>query len=53
MLKRGYQGVYHKMSFNYLPRYVNEFVGRHNARRLDTIDQMKDLARGFEGKRLT
>ena len=53
MLKRGYQGVYHKMSFKHLPRYVNEFVGRHNARKLDTIDQMRNLAKGFEGKRLT
>lgn len=53
MLKRGYTGVYHKMSFKHLPRYVNEFVGRHNTRSLDTIDQMKVLARGFEGRRLT
>ena len=30
MLKRGYHGVYHRMSPEHLSRYVDEFVGRHN-----------------------
>ena len=53
VLKRGYHGVYHKMSFKHLHRYVHEFVWRHNTRHLDTKDQMASLVRGFEGKRLT
>ena len=52
VLKRGYIGTYHKMSPKHLHRYVNEFAGRHNIRTLDTIDQMKAMARGMDGKRL-
>ena len=52
MLKRGYVGVYHYMSRKHLGRYVNEFTGRHNARSLDTIDQMRKAARGLDHKRL-
>ena len=52
MLKRGYYGTYHKMSFKHLRRYVAEFAARHNVRDLDTIDQMAALAKGMEGKRL-
>ncbi len=52
LLKRSYHGTYHKMSPKHLPRYVREFEGRHNRRSLDTIDQMKAMARGMLGKRL-
>ena len=52
MLKRGYQGTYHKMSPQHLDRYVNEFAGRHNAREADTPDQMAMIARAMTGKRL-
>ena len=52
MLKRGYIGVYHRMSTKHLGRYVSEFEGRHNARPLDTMAQMAELMRGMVGKRL-
>lgn len=52
MFKRGYYGTYHKMSNKHLQRYVREFAGRHNARPLDTVDQMKQIFRGMIGKRL-
>ena len=53
MLKRGYTGVYHKMSFEHLHRYSVEFAGRHNVRELDTIEQMVATANLMVGKRLT
>ena len=52
MFKRGFHGTYHKMSRKHLDRYVNEFTGRHNVRPLDTMEQMEEVVRGMEGKRL-
>ena len=52
MLKRSYDGTYHKMSPKHLDRYVGEFTGRHNMRELDTIGQMEAVAEGMRGKRL-
>lgn len=52
MLKRGYVGTYHQMSVKHLHRYICEFAGRHNVRRLDTADQMGCMAQGMSGKRL-
>jgi len=52
MLKRGYMGTYHKMSVKHLERYVNEFVGRHSIRDLDTIEQMICVTRLMKGKQL-
>ena len=52
LLKRGYHGTYHHMSEKHLKRYVNEFSGRHNDRKRDTLDQMAAIVRGMNGKRL-
>ena len=52
LLKRGYTGTYHHMSAKHLERYVIEFEGRHNARPMDTDEQMARMARGVAGKRL-
>ena len=53
MLKRGYIGTYHRLSEKHLQRYADEFAGRHNARQKPTIDQIKEIAGGMRGKRLT
>ena len=53
MLKRGHKGTYHKMSPKHLQRYVDEFVGRHNQRPLDTADQMSNMVQGMDGKSLS
>ena len=45
-------GTYHKMSKKHLQLYVNEFVMRQNIRPYDTIEKMKMIVQGFEGKRL-
>ena len=52
MLKRGYQGTYHHMSKKHLGRYVNEFAGRHNDRKSDTLDQMASVVRGMDRRQL-
>ena len=53
MLKRGYQGTYHKISPKHLQRYVDEFSGRHGIRERDTIDQMNAVVAKMVGKRLS
>ena len=52
LMKRGLHGTYHHVSVKHLGRYVNEFSGRHNNRPADTIDQMRRIMQGMEGKRL-
>ncbi len=52
MVKRGYQGTYHKMNPKHLQRYVGEFSGRHNIRPADTLEQMAATVAGLVGKRL-
>lgn len=52
LFKRGIDGIYHHVSVKHLPRYTNEFEGRHNARPMDTADQMTAMVRRMDGKRL-
>ncbi len=52
MFKRGIIGTYHHISPKHTERYAVEFAGRHNSRPKDTIDQMAEMVRGMEGKRL-
>ena len=52
LMKRGYYGTYHHWSEKHMERYIDEFEGRFNARSLDTIDQMRLIAMGMNGKRL-
>lgn len=52
LMKGGYAGTYHKLSHKQLHRYVSEFAGRHNARGMNTFNQMERETRNFEGKQL-
>ena len=52
MLKRGDQGIFHKVSHGHLNRYVNEFCGRHNIRGLHTVELMPSMATGMGGQYL-
>ena len=52
MLKRSYSGTHHYMSPKHLDRYVNEFAGRHNGRRLAVDARLEDVWRRMRGKRL-
>ena len=40
------------MSKKHLGRYVNEFVGRHNMRELNTLDQMAMMVARMKWKTL-
>ena len=51
-LKRAHKGTFHHLSPKHLDRYVQEFAGRHNIRKLDTLDQMTAIARGMENAQL-
>ena len=53
LLKRAHTGAFDKLSPKHLDRYVREFAGRRNMRALDTINQIKGVRHGMEGKRLT
>ena len=48
MLKRGIVGTYHHVS----QKHAKEFAGRHNARLKDTLEQVRGLIKGMEGRRL-
>ena len=52
LLKRAHTGTFHKISFKHLQRYVNEFAGRHNLRRLNTKAQMTQVVAAMVGRRL-
>jgi len=53
LLKRGYVGVYHYMSFKHLHRYVGEFSNRQNTRLMGTMEFIGDTVRAMPGCRLT
>lgn len=52
LLRRGQIGVYHKISYKHLQRYINEFAARHNFRRMSTKAQMAQVVAAMVGQRL-
>ena len=52
LFKRGHHGTFHHLSEKYLQHYVAEFTVRNNIRDMDTINQMRFLARAIVGKRI-
>ncbi len=52
VFKRAFKGTYHSMSRRHLQRYVDEFVGRHNARPLSAKERMGKIVQGMDKKRL-
>ena len=55
LMKRGYTGVYHHWSKKHLHRYIDEFSFRLDKGNcaIDTVDRVRSLVQGSEGKRLT
>ena len=51
--KRGYYGIYHRMTIKQLHRYLTEFAGRAGIRNMDTLDQMAHIVLLLVGKMLT
>ena len=53
LLKRGYVGTFHLMSWKHLHRYVTEFASRHNAGPGNGIATIGSVVDQMVGKRLT
>ena len=50
--ERTNKGTFHRISAKPLQRYVNEFAGRHNVRKADTIRLMESMVIALLGARL-
>lgn len=55
LMKRGYKGIYHHWSKKHLHRYLDEFSFRLDKGNcnIDTIDRVRSLVKGSDGKRIT
>ena len=53
LLKRGYIGTHHYMSFKHLHRYINEFSYRYNSGPSNTFPVLAETVDGLWNKRLT
>ena len=53
LLKRGYIGTFHYMSWKHLHRYCTEFSFRHNAGPGNGFETIGGVIKNMEGKRLT
>lgn len=53
LLKRAYHGAHHWYSVKHMQRYVHEAVHRFNSRDIETLQQLRRLAVGGIGRKLT
>ena len=53
LLKRGYIGVFHKLTWKHLHRYLSEFEARRNFRGLESGDRLDIILESTSGLRLT
>ena len=53
LVRRGYNGTFHRIEPKHLHRYVNEFAGRLGMRALGTVGKMRTIVQNLVGKRLT
>ncbi len=53
LLKRGYMGTFHYMSWKHLHRYVNEFAYRHNSGKGNGWETIGAVVERMVGERLT
>lgn len=53
LLKRGYYGIFHHMSFKHLHRYVSEFTFRYNTTDIGSLAFIKKTIERMSNKRLT
>lgn len=55
VLKRGFNGTYHNWTEKHCDRYVDEFAFRLNDGNceIDTMDRIKSLCKGMDGRRIT
>jgi transposase-like protein len=53
VLKRGYVGIHHHMSFKHLHRYVNELSHRYNPAHEETLSCIALTIEGMAGRRLS
>ena len=50
LVKRGYYGIYHRMTGKHLHRYVNEITSRAGIHSMDTMAQMEYTVNRMVGK---
>jgi transposase-like protein len=52
LIRRGMHGIYHSVSREHLPRYINEFEWRFNHRKMTDGERVAAAIRAAQGKRL-
>ena len=51
-IRRVLKGIFHQVSLKHLPRYLAEFMWRHNHRTFSVLEQMGAVVRNMDGRQL-